>query len=765
MMKAASSFVYIDLVLIGAGHAQIAVLKSFGMNPVVGVRLTLITDVLNTPYSGMLPGYVEGIYSHDDMHINLVRLARFANARLINKSVTDIDFKNKTVFIQEAAPVSYDVLSINSGAVPEVNSIEGGDRFGIAVKPISHFLNQLPFPDAALGPIAIIGGGAAGCELALALHHRYNRARNPLPLHLIGSKEQLLPGRPQKAMRLITRALKKADITIHLGRPVSKISKTGLYFAEGTYLPASHIFIVTSACPAPWISDLKLTHSQDGFIAVRASLQTYEYEQVFAAGDVATLTQFPREKAGVFAVRAGPILEHNIRALIQGRHLRNWSPQAQYLAIIGLGQGDALALRGNFVHQGRFWWRFKEWIDRRFMKTFTALPAMQMDALPAPALLQQIEPELAEKAGEMMFCAACGAKTDPTTLETALRDAALIAKQQGADDAYLPNADIITDHGIISLGERGGSASSAPISQSIDFISQHISDPFDFGRIAALHALSDIFVAGHQPISALAMVTLARGRQSLLLSDLTQMLSGSLIELAAHRTHLIGGHTATAESSSLGFAVTGMMRDAKNGAQHHHLDLPGSGVPIALILTKPLGIGVVLAAEMRQVCSAPSYDAALKTMLTSNAEAARVLLSEDYACLMTDVTGFGLARHARNLAERAGYSGVNIFLDRLPVLCDAIQLSQAGIRSSLYQQNRNSVSCDWREGSDGVMKAKAELVFDPQTSGGILAAVPLRLAPDICAKLGEAGYPQSAIIGSLSAQHSQVILTDHEELA
>jgi len=151
---------YIDLVLVGGGHAQVQVLKSFGMKPESGVRLTLITNVLKTPYSGMLPGHIEGIWSDQDMYINLVKLARFAGARLIHQSVKSINTDTKTIYLNNKIKLKYDVLSVNCGAAPDLSSIPGADLYAVAVKPISLFLKKLPPASGMCGPVCIIGAGA-----------------------------------------------------------------------------------------------------------------------------------------------------------------------------------------------------------------------------------------------------------------------------------------------------------------------------------------------------------------------------------------------------------------------------------------------------------------------------------------------------------------------------------------------------------------------------------------------------------------------------
>jgi selenide,water dikinase len=169
----------LDVVLIGGGHAHVQVLRSFGMYPEPGVRLTLIAKELEAPYSGMLPGLIAGHYTHEECHINLVRLARFANARLIHGSVTGIDRATKRIAIDGRPPLAYDLASIDVGIAPDVSGIEGAAEHALAVKPISALTPKWQALEAAAqetdGPrrFVVVGGGAAGFELVHALRHRF----------------------------------------------------------------------------------------------------------------------------------------------------------------------------------------------------------------------------------------------------------------------------------------------------------------------------------------------------------------------------------------------------------------------------------------------------------------------------------------------------------------------------------------------------------------------------------------------------------------
>ena len=409
------------------------------------------------------------------MNINLVKLARFAGARLIHQSVKSVDINSKVIYLNNKARVNYDVLSLNCGAAPDLSSIPGAERYAVAVKPISLFLDKLPTVGKISGPVCIIGAGAAGTELALAFRHRYGPS---VDIHVIGRNERVLPTRSQSASQLLTKALTKSNINLHLGQAVREIKATDIQIGKDTRLDYGHLFLVTSARPAEWLANLPVSKDSNGYIEVSNKLQSVSNDDIFAAGDVATISGFEREKAGVFAVRAGPFLSYNLRAFIRGAPLKSWHPQRKYLTVIGLGNGQALASWGLFSASGRFWWNLKAFIDKSFMQKFSELPVMSQPPFPftIPNLAKQKERK--SDMTDAMFCAACGAKTGDDTLQSALQTACEIAKDAGADPDYLPEQTTITDYAEVSVPTGVHS-----LSQSVDYISQHISDPFCLGEL------------------------------------------------------------------------------------------------------------------------------------------------------------------------------------------------------------------------------------------------------------------------------------------
>ena len=723
-----------ELVLAGGGHAQVAVLKSLAMKPVAGLRTTLVCRDINTPYSGMLPGFVEGVWSASDIHIDLSRLAQMAGARFIHAAVTKLDADARMLRLDGRPPLPFDVLSLNIGGEPDLEAIDGAARHCIPVKPISLFRARLEALTATgyPGRLAVIGGGAAGCELALALSKRWVAATGTRPrIDIYTRGARLVPEMPARAARLILAALDAAGISIHCGQSVTGVMADELYLEDTTRHPFDASFLVTPVAPPSWLSDTGLALDERGFVAVDRTLRSISHPHVFAAGDIATIADDPRPKSGVYAVRAGPVLARNIRRHLDGKSLRRWSPQTRTLAILGTADGRAVGIRGNHASASRAWWWTKKWIDRRWMAKYTRL---KMPPPPAPEMFAGLKDRASanDPAFEAMRCLGCGAKTGHETLAAAMRDAVEMSVSLGADPRLMPPDGLADDSAILPVPDGG------ELVQSIDSLSEIVSDPFLLGRISALHAMSDIYAANAVPVWAMANVTMGMARLELQRHQLTQLMTGALLALGEAGVQLVGGHTGEGRDLGLGFAVTGWRTAAPTP--------PQPGEDTALILTKPLGIGVIMAAHMQLAASGEQVRAAIDVMATGNGLAAHIL--SENTPMMTDVTGFGLARHALNLAERCGSKGAAITLKTVPSLDGAQALLETGHRSTLHEQNRAAVRLATDIGGNGTDDAGAGILFDPQTSGGLLAALPADEALRVVEQLVESGVP-ARIVGRL----------------
>ncbi|MGH7043323.1 MAG: selenide, water dikinase SelD, partial [Acetobacteraceae bacterium] len=409
----------------------------------------------------------------------------------------------------------------------------------------------------------------------------------------------------------------------------------------------------------------------------------------------------PRPKAGVWAVRAGRVLAGNLRRAAKGRPLRSWRPQKQALTMLGLGGGEAVAWRNGISLSGRLIWCWKDHIDRRWMAMYQK--PMRMRAASQP-----------------MRCGGCGAKLGAEALAGMLRT--------------LPVAE--APDILLGLAAPDDAALVQPpaghvVVQSVDHFRAFIDDPFLFGEIAAAHALSDIHAMGARPWTALAIAAVPYAPGARMRSDLEAMMRGAAEVLAGDGCALVGGHSGEAAELALGFAVSGLV------APRQAWRKSGLCAGDALILTKPLGTGVILAANMRGLARARWLQVALASMRRTNAEAAGILHAHGVtAC--TDVTGFGLLGHLNEMLRASGMGAV-VFAEEVPLLPGALDLAHQGIESTLAPENRAALP-------PGERGALADLLIDPQTSGGLLAGVSQARA-EACLSALVAARLEAAVVG------------------
>jgi selenide, water dikinase len=375
-----------DLVLIGGGHTHVSVLKGFGIRPQPGVRLTLITRDINTPYSGMLPGFVAGHYTHAECHIDLMPLAAFAGANIFHAEAIGIDRPNRRVLLANRPAVAYDVLSIDIGSRPRQHDVPGSAEHATPVKPIDRFVRHwAALVDRIMRPtglirVGVIGAGAGGVELILAVQHRLRTlllqaGQSTERLHFaIVSAERLLPTHNARVRKKFQRILAERGIAVHIDHEVVRVEPGRIVCRDGATLAIDEILWVTQASTASWLADAGLACDPDGFVRVRDTLQTVTDPLVFATGDCAAVDPHPRPKAGVFAVRQGPPLTENLRLVLSGRTPRPFTPQRKFLSLISTGDQYAIASRGAWAAEGKWLWTLKDRIDRRFMRKFSVLP-------------------------------------------------------------------------------------------------------------------------------------------------------------------------------------------------------------------------------------------------------------------------------------------------------------------------------------------------------------------------------------------------------
>ena len=729
-----------DLVLVGGGHSHIAVLKRLGMEPVPGVQLTLVCRDVHTPYSGMLPGLIAGHYSYDQAHIDLRKLAVFSSARFIHDEVINLDPVRKELVFKDRPSIHYDLLSLNTGSTPGTRDVPGAERFAVPVKPIAGFLPRwqaLQERVEVLGEdprIAVVGAGAGGVELTLAMQYRLRnrfaalgKRLDPV-MHIFAATDEILPTHSPGARRRFDRILAGRGVEVHRGSPVAEVTEGGLRTDNGWTGEFHEVVWVTNASAASWLGAAGLATDDRGFVRVDQCLQSVSHPGVYAAGDVAAVDAHPREKAGVFAVRQGPPLEANIRRALWGEPSTPFRPQRQFLSLISTGDQYAVASRSGWSVEGKWVWRWKDWIDRRFMEKYQDLPDMTEKAAAAQRVpaVPNGDPDPPSRD---MRCKGCASKVGAAALLGALESIEPFWRED-----VTTGLDSRDDAAILDVPP--GKA----LVQSVDFFPAIVDDPYLFGRIAANHALGDIFAMGAEPQSALAIagIPFAASRKS---EDLLrQMLLGANDMFLKAETNLAGGHTSECPELALGFVINGLAdRDGvmRKGGLHE-----GD----ALVLTKALGTGVLFAAEMRLAAHGRWIEAAIEPMLQP-AQAASKILREHGAKACTDVTGFGLVGHLVEMLEASGASA-EIDLNALPSLEGALECFEHGIFSSLDPENRriwDRVS----NGDDRSAHSAFALLFDPQTAGGLLAGIPQRNVEDCLAALRQAGYASATRIGTV----------------
>ena len=721
-----------DLVLVGGGHSHVAVLKAFAMKPLPGVGITLITRDVHTPYSGMLPGFVAGHYGLDECHIDLRPLANLAGARIYREPATGIDLDARLVLSAARPPIPYDAVSIDIGSAPRALDVPGAAEHAIPVKPIGRFVARWEALAERLARrggaarIAVVGGGAGGVELALAMRHRLSASPGQgaaAELTVIDAADTLLPAHNAATRARFARILAARGIRVLLGRAVTRVEPGALLLDGGEAIAADEILWVTSAAAEPWPAKAGLDVDGGGFIRVDDFLRSTSHPDVFACGDVAAMVNHSRPKAGVFAVRQGPYLAENLRRALTGRPLRRYRPQRAWLSLISTGDAYAVASRGRFAAEGRWVWRAKDWIDRRWMRKYTDLPEMTPDPAPAPA------PGLPRIDGPDMRCGGCGAKIGQAVLERVIagvapapRDDVLIGLRDPDDAAVLRVADGMS------------------VVQTVDHFRAFVDDPWLFGRIAANHALGDIYAMGAAPATALAVVTVPHGPEDKIAAEIGDMMRGVNEVLAEAGAALVGGHTGEGAERALGLAVSGTVDPARV------LRKAGMRPGDRLILTKALGTGALFAADMRGKAKGRWIDNAFASMLASSRAPAEILARHG-ARACTDVTGFGLAGHLVEMV-RASAVEVAIAAADLPILDGALDCLAAGIQSSLHGENARQARSI--RGSDAA--ALHPILFDPQTAGGLLASVPAERAAHCLAALREAGCADAAIVGAVAPQ-------------
>lgn len=744
------------LLLAGGGHSHALVLRRWAMRPRLrpaATEITLVSRCGASFYSGMVPALVAGIYQRRQCAIDLRLLCRRAGVRFVQAEIEGLDLAARQLRLRGRPPLAYDVLSLDVGAVTDQGQAAGdaadpavagegvapvppdpashpafagtGDGL-MAVKPLEPFLAWC----GRLAPgrrVRLRGGGAAAVELALALRRR------GLACVLLLRGDSLNLG-SAAANRAGERLLRRAGVAIE--RQVSPQAPADL-LCIGSRAPA---WLAAAGLPVDGAS---------GRVLSEADLRVCGHEDLFVSGDCGLIRSDPRPASGVWAVRAAPLLAENLARRLRdpGAPLQRWRPQRRALQLLADGGSAgparsgggtpafaALALWGPFAFGPSRWLgRWKDHIDRRFMVGLGTASAGPEDATPPPA-----------PPATPMACRGCAAKLSAAPLAAALARLAPGGQPPVAEDA-------------VPLGHD---PEGALLLQSVDGFPALVEDPWLNARLTTLHACSDLWACGARVASVQALVTVPQAAPALQEELLFQSLAGVRSVLDPLGARLIGGHTLEARDGaglSLALTVQGPVLQAelwRKGPLH-----PGD----ALLLSRPLGSGVLLAAAMAGAADPADLDALLAGLQHCQAPLVELLAAHGcHAC--TDITGFGLLGHLGEMLALRPDVLVSLDAAAIPVWPGALELLRRGFASTLAPANARALGLlegpiRWVDGNEqlgaepeqaSLAAARRSLLLDPQTCGPLLAALPAERAPMALAALRAAGFHQATVIGSVS---------------
>ncbi len=713
-----------SIVLVGAGNAHLVFLKRWGMRPVPGVAVTLVNESSVIPYSAMVPGHLAGDYGWDEITIDLVRLCQSVKVRFVAERAQSIDAKTRRVFFAGRPPLAYDALSLGLGSIPARPATMVDADSSLVMRPLAGLVQQIDRLEQKLAAaprafhLVVVGGGASGCELALAIHKRLGRHPG-FRLSLLQGDAVLLPQFPGGVARAFEKVFEQRGITFQTKARVTG-GEAGLLLLEGgERVACDAVLWATQAASSPLLWDSGLPVDPAGFLRVRDTLQSIGDSAVFGTGDCVAFDSYPGlPRNGVHAVRQGRVLFENVTAVLREKPPRPFRPQRYCLCLLNTADGQAVWSYGPLTWKGRWARTLKDRIDRSWIDKFTRF---------APMIASAVE----EAESYQMRCGGCGSKIAGDVLSAVLKrldipdDPRILLGCRAGEDAAVHR---------VRPELFGPEPDKLVEVQTVDYFKAFVDDPYLFGRIAALNAVSDLYAMNARPFSALAIATLPYARGPIQEAQLYELLSGAVESFRRLGVVLTGGHTTEGSELALGFAVTGF---AEEGRLFQKSRLQ---VGDRLILTKPLGSGALLAAWMRGQCRAIWFEPLIASMLMPNGVASEVFAAAGVvAC--TDVTGFGLAGHLLEMLDASRVSA-RLTAANVPLYRGFEEVVRLGIVSSLHRDNAK-LACRVRGAS-----APAWL-FDPQTSGGLLAAVPAASVAETREQLRKAGCENAAVIGEV----------------
>ena len=668
----------------GGGHANVQVLRKLCMNEYKGLHIILINDNYSSIYSGMTPGYIQGSYSLSDISIDLQRLCFNAGATFIIDQVYKLDKNNKTIYLKNHPTLYYDILSINTGSVSNIQSIEiNNDKNCISVKPISNLVKKLNKIDSVIKKssqkkINIVGGGVAAFEISFALHNRY---KGNISVNIVSNTLLAEKNLNKGSYRTLLKIAERKKIKI-ISANVLSASKSMLRLSNNHTLVGDIILFASGASLPEWLkkSNLKLI---DEFIGVNNFLQTLSDKNIFVTGDAANIQGFRRSKSGVMAVRQGEILAKNILLYLENRSLKNFKPQNNWLYLIGTFKNSALLNYYSLCFEGKLLWNLKKNIDQNFIKKFS---------FPEKTLMNKKKYLLKDsKDRNEMFCQGCGSKVSKKSLI-----------------GYLKKNKInkeLTDSTLIKINQKY-------ILQTIDHIKLFQSfDPYDFGIISYLHSQNDILASGGSVKSLSISVGVPFSEEKIEKFYLESFMEGIKSEALKDKSIIAAGHSYQTEEPSITITMNGKVnyKSIKSSAKKNDL----------IYLSKPLGTGYLLSAYFKNssLIDIQDFELLNKYLKKSNKNAAEIALK--FKCKsMTDISGFGLASHLGDICKSSNLSAKISLNDKI-LINRKLKLLNS-YKSTGFENNYISASETLKIDKNHSL---INILFDPQTNGPLLMVI------------------------------------------
>ena len=654
------------------------------MNFYEGLHVILINNSHQSAYSGMTPAYIQDFYRINEIMIDLQRLCFNAGVTFINDEVIQLQTEEKKIILKNRPSIHYDLLSINTGCISKKNNIKIHENSKyIFIKPINNLIKNLKTLDEIIKntnnmKINIIGGGVAAFEISFALRLRF---QNKVLINIISKNILLEKNLNVKTIAELRKISKNMNISL-IENDVIEIKKSELLLSNGDIIQSDLNLISTGAQIPEWIQNSSL-EKIDEYIGIKPNLQSINDENIFAAGDVASIQNYQRPKSGVMAVRQGQILKENIFLKIQGKKLKKFRPQKNWLYIIGTYPNKALLNYMYFSFHSKWCWILKKWIDKSFIKKFSFPNKLNMK--------KKIISENLETRNQKMYCQGCGSKISKTTLTEYL--------SENSNNNELADSSIVkfSDHQIL---------------QTVDHIKLFSSiDPFDFGIISYLHSQNDIIAAGGSVHSLNISVGVPFGDGNTEIFYLKSFMKGIEHLSKIDNASIISGHSYQTFEPGITINMNGTyeFESKKTLARENNL----------IYLSKPLGVGYLMAAYFKNshLLNSQDFNQLLSNMKLSNKDASKIAKKHQTKS-MTDISGFGLASHLGDICKSSGLTA-NIHLNEKLLINANLEILK-NFQSTGFKSNHQSISQYINsEGNNPYL----DILYDPQTNGPLLMVI------------------------------------------